>query len=59
MEGTEKVFKQVSLSAEEGAPVYALRVFTVEPEGFTPKENFSVENSREFINILICILGKK
>lgn len=28
-------------------------------KGFTPKENFSVENSREFINILICILGKK
>lgn len=31
MEGAEKAYKQVPLSRTDGAPLYAYRVFTIEP----------------------------
>ena len=36
MEGAEKVFKQVPISAEDGSPVFSFRVFSIEPNGHTP-----------------------
>ena len=35
MEGAAGAWKQVPLSANDGAPVYSYRVFTVEPGGHT------------------------
>ena len=57
MEGAVKAWKQVPLSRNDGAPVYAYRVFTVEPEGFTPYHqhdyehmNFIIEGEGVIIN---------
>ena len=36
MEGASGAWKQLPLGSNEGAPVYAYRVFTVEPGGHTP-----------------------
>jgi quercetin dioxygenase-like cupin family protein len=36
MEGAEKVFKQVPISAKDGSPSFCFRVFTIEPDGHTP-----------------------
>ena len=36
MEGAEKVFKQVPISAADGSPVFSFRVFSIEPGGHTP-----------------------
>jgi quercetin dioxygenase-like cupin family protein len=36
MEGAQNAWKQIPLSGNDGAPVYAFRVFTVEPGGYTP-----------------------
>jgi len=33
MEGAKDAWKQIPLSKNDGAPVYAYRVFTVEPGG--------------------------
>jgi len=42
MEGAKNVYKQVPISKNDGSPIYSLRVFTVEPNGYTPfhKHNF-------------------
>lgn len=44
MEGAEKAWKQVPLSREDGAPVYAYRVFALDPEGFTPYHQHNYEH---------------
>jgi len=57
MEGAKDAWKQVPLGSEDGAPVYAYRVFTVEPGGFTPYHqhdyehmNFIIEGEGELVN---------
>ena len=57
MEGAEKAFKQVPLSGNDGAPVYAYRVFTLEAGGFTPYHlhpyehmNYIIEGSGALVN---------
>lgn len=49
MAGAEKAWKQIPLSREDGAPVYAYRVFTVEPEGFTPYHQHNYEHMNYII----------
>lgn len=36
MNGSENVLKQIPISKNDGTPNFSLRVFTVEPNGFTP-----------------------
>jgi len=36
MSGAENVSKQIPISSKDGTPNFSLRVFTVEPNGFTP-----------------------
>jgi len=48
-DGAEKTLKQVVLSAKDGAPVYALRVFTVEPGGYTPFHRHNYEHMNYII----------
>jgi len=36
MNGAENVLKQIPISRNDGTPNISLRVFTVEPNGFTP-----------------------
>ena len=57
MAGASEAYKQIPLSREDGAPVYAYRVFTVEPGGFTPYHqhdyehmNFIIEGEGELVN---------
>ena len=44
MEGAHGAWKQIPLSREDGAPVYAYRVFTVEPGGHTPFHQHNYEH---------------
>ena len=44
MEGAAKAWKQLPLGSKDGAPVYSLRVFTVEPGGHTPFHNHPYEH---------------
>jgi len=44
MEGAEKAWKQMPLSSADGVPMYSLRVFTVEPGGFTPYHQHPYEH---------------
>ncbi|NOX45457.1 MAG: cupin domain-containing protein [Chlorobi bacterium] len=44
MEGVKDAWKQVPLSKEDNAPVYAYRVFIIEPEGFTPYHQHPYEH---------------
>lgn len=57
MEGAKDAWKQIPLSKEDGAPVYAYRVFTVEPGGYTPYHqhnyehmNFIIDGEGELVN---------
>lgn len=50
MPGAEKAWKQVPLSKADGAPVYAYRVFTVEPGGFTPYHQHNYEHMNFIID---------
>jgi len=57
MDGAHKAWKQVPLSRIDGAPVYAYRVFTVEPSGYTPFHqhpyehmNFIIEGEGVLVN---------
>lgn len=50
MDGAEKAWKQVPLSREDGAPVYAYRVFTVEAGGFTPYHQHNYEHMNYIIS---------
>ena len=49
MEGAEKAWKQMPLSTQDGAPVYSLRVFTIEPGGFTPYHQHNYEHMNYII----------
>ncbi len=49
MEGAHEAFKQVPLSREDGAPVYAYRVFTIEPGGYTPYHQHPYEHMNYII----------
>ena len=44
MEGAQNAFKQVPISKNDGTPVYSFRVFTLEPNGFTPYHNHQFEH---------------
>jgi quercetin dioxygenase-like cupin family protein len=44
MEGASGAWKQLPLGSKEGAPVYAYRVFTVEPGGYTPFHSHPYEH---------------
>ena len=50
MDGAHKAFKQVPLSREDGAPLYAYRVFTVEPDGYTPYHQHNYEHMNYIID---------
>ena len=57
MEGAVGAWKQIPLSKEDGAPVYAYRVFTIEPGGNTPYHlhnyehmNFIIEGEGYLLN---------
>jgi quercetin dioxygenase-like cupin family protein len=49
MQGAEKAWKQMPLSTEDGVPMYSLRVFTVEPGGFTPYHQHPYEHMNYII----------
>ncbi len=49
MEGVKDAWKQIPLSKNDGAPVYAYRVFTVEPGGFTPYHQHNYEHMNYII----------
>ncbi len=36
MEGAKNVFKQVPISRDDGSPTFSVRVFTIDPDGYTP-----------------------
>lgn len=62
MEGAEKAWKQIPLSKEDGAPVYAYRVFTVEPGGHTPYHLHNYEHMNFIIEgegVLVDESGKE
>ena len=49
MDGAHGAWKQIPISREDGAPVYAYRVFTVEPGGHTPYHQHSYEHMNYII----------
>ncbi len=49
MDGAAGAWKQVPLSAGDGAPVYAYRVFTLEPGGYTPYHRHDYEHMNYII----------
>jgi len=44
MEGAKGVYKQIPLSAKDGAPTFSFRVFTIEPGGHTPLHQHPFEH---------------
>ena len=44
MEGAKNVKKQVPISESDGSPLFAFRVFTVEPDGHTPYHQHPFEH---------------
>ncbi len=44
MEGAVGATKQIPLSAEDGAPIYAYRVFSLNPDGYTPYHQHPYEH---------------
>ncbi len=62
MEGALNAWKQIPLSREDGAPVFAFRVFTVEPGGFTPYHRHPFEHMNYIIEgegVLVDEAGKQ
>lgn len=62
MEGAQKAWKQMPLSASDGAPMYSLRVFTVEPDGFTPYHQHPYEHMNYVIEgegVLVDVDGNE
>jgi quercetin dioxygenase-like cupin family protein len=49
MEGSSGAWKQLPLGNQDGAPVYAYRVFTLEPGGFTPYHQHPFEHMNYII----------
>ena len=50
MEGADGAWKQIPLGSKDGAPVYSLRVFTVEPGGHTPYHSHPYEHMNYIID---------
>jgi quercetin dioxygenase-like cupin family protein len=50
IEGAAGAWKQLPLGSKDGAPVYSLRVFTVEPGGYTPFHSHPYEHMNYIIN---------
>ena len=50
MQGAERAFKQMPLSAKDGVPVYSYRVFSVEPGGYTPYHKHPYEHMNYIIS---------
>ncbi len=44
MEGVKNAFRQTPISSKDGAPHFAFRVFTLEPEGHTPYHTHPFEH---------------
>jgi quercetin dioxygenase-like cupin family protein len=44
MQGAKNVKKQVPISGSDGSPLFAFRVFTIEPEGHTPHHQHPFEH---------------
>lgn len=44
MEGTKGAFKQIPISKQDGTPTYSFRVFTLEPNGYTPYHTHPYEH---------------
>ncbi len=44
MEGVKGAYKQIPISAKDGTPHFSLRVFTLEPGGFTPYHSHPYEH---------------
>jgi len=49
MEGAAGAWKQLPLGSRDGAPVYSLRVFTLEPGGNTPYHSHPYEHMNYII----------
>ncbi|MGK9475961.1 cupin domain-containing protein [Melioribacter sp. OK-6-Me] len=43
MAGAYKVHKQIPISSADGTPAYSMRVFTLEPSGYTPYHSHDYE----------------
>jgi quercetin dioxygenase-like cupin family protein len=50
MEGAMNAFKQVPISKDDGSPNFSVRVFTVEPDGYTPFHNHPFEHLNYIID---------
>ena len=50
MDGVKGAFRQLPLSAEDGAPTSSFRVFTVEPGGHTPHHTHPFEHMNYVIS---------
>jgi len=44
MEGAKDAYKQIPISKADGTPAYSLRVFTIEPNGYTPYHQHNFEH---------------
>lgn len=49
LEGAKNVHKQVPISKNDGAPTFSFRVFTIEPNGYTPFHNHPFEHGNYII----------
>ena len=62
MDGAQNAFKQVPISAKDGAPMFAVRVFTLGPGGHTPYHSHPFEHVNYVIEgdgVLLDEKGKK
>jgi quercetin dioxygenase-like cupin family protein len=50
LEGAKGVYKQIPLSRKNGVPTFSLRVFTIEPGGYTPFHQHEFEHMNYVIN---------
>lgn len=50
MEGAQLVSKQIPISQADGTPNYSLRVFTMQPNGFTPYHQHPYEHVNYIID---------
>ena len=44
MEGAKDAWKQIPISKNDGSPIFSFRVFTVEPNGYTPYHKHPYEH---------------
>lgn len=60
-EGAYRVYKQILISRENGAPTFSFRVFTIEPGGYTPLHHHPFEQMNYIIegNVNLTVQGKK